>query len=66
MRDHSHTIGRFSPSAPKRTGRPAASGHRLGGLTKAPAANAKAPGPVPEGGRVVPPSSDFEGFGSFS
>ncbi|KQT57087.1 hypothetical protein ASG52_03185 [Methylobacterium sp. Leaf456] len=66
MRDHSHTIGRFSPSAPKRTGRPAASGHRLAGLAKAPAANAKAPDTVPEGTRVVAPSSDFEGFGSFS
>lgn len=66
MRDHSQSIGRFSPGAPKRTGRPAASAHRLAGLAKAPAVTAKAPGTAPETGRVVAPATDFEGFGSFS
>ncbi|SFL25036.1 hypothetical protein [Methylorubrum salsuginis] len=66
MRDHSQTIGRFSQSAPKRTGRPAASAHRLAGLGKKPTSQATTPGTTPEGGRVVAPSPDFEGFGSFS
>ena len=66
MRDHSQSSGRFSSSAPKRTGRPAASAHRLAGLAKGPAATAKTPGAAPETGRVVAPAIDFEGFGSFS
>lgn len=66
MRDHSQTIGRLSPSAPKRTGRTPASAQRLGGLVRAPAGAAKAPGTPSETGRVVAPTNDFEGFGSFS
>nr|WP_137829623.1 hypothetical protein [Methylobacterium sp. L1A1] len=66
MRDHSQSIGRLSSSSPKRNGRPAASAHRLSGLNKASAASGKTPGPAPETGRVVAPTSDFEGFGSFS
>lgn len=66
MRDHSQSTGRFSPSTPKRNGRPAASAHRLAGLAKSSAATAKAPGTPPENGRIVAPMIDFEGFGSFS
>lgn len=66
MRDHSQSTGRFSLSASKRTGRPAASAHRTASLAKAPAGSVKAPGTAPEAGRVVAPTIDFEGFGSFS
>lgn len=66
MRDHSQSIGRLSPSAPKRNGRTAASAQRLRGLGNTPAPGTKSPPITPETGRVVAPAIDFEGFGSFS
>lgn len=68
MRDLSKSNGRAFPSSGKRSGRTAASiGHAgLAKLSSMPVENRAFPDQQQTPGRRVPPSSDFEGFGSFS